>query len=309
MKKALSLILSVLMIFSLTTVAFAAVETTEKPFENSNFYTDGEYTLHYRTYKPTGIAKNRILLIHGFCLSTASLEGIAEEYMKAGYEVVTLDAPNFGYSSRETTETVLRPREEVIYSLVKSLGGKWIVGGHSMGGGIALNLAAMYPETFTGLVLFAPQTNSEVSGIMKTLISSVIMRTMYTVILKIALMLPPVVRMLVEQSFSDSEYAKTYDLKRITAPLSVDGTGAGIAIMASHVTATDFDAVAALDIPAVVITGTDDRVAVEENLTQIITALGEDVVTYECEKGGHMMMEYNPQLVAEKTLPTIALCK
>ncbi len=309
MKKALSVILSILMIFSLTTVAFAAGETTEKPFENSEFYTDGEYTLHYRTYKPTGIAKNRILLIHGFCLSTASLEGIAEEYMKAGYEVVTLDAPNFGYSSRETTGTVLRQREEVIYSLVKSLGGKWIVGGHSMGGGIALNLAAMYPETFTGLVLYAPQTNKEVTGIMKTLSASAVMRTMYTLVLKIALMFPPMVESLVEMSFSDSEYAKNYDLDRITDPLSLDGTGAGIAIMSSHVTGTDFDAVAQLNIPAVVITAKEDKVASAENLEEIITALGDNATVYECEKGGHMMMEYNPQLVAEKTLPTIALCK
>lgn len=309
MKKILSIILSVLFIFSFTSVAFAAEETADKPYENSEFYVDGDYTLHYRTYKPSVNAKNRILLIHGFCLSTASLEGIAEEYMKAGYEVVTLDAPNFGYSSRENTKTELRPREEVIYSLVEHLGGKWIVGGHSMGGGIALNLATMYPDTFTGLVLFAPQTNKEVTGLMKILSSSIIMRTMYTLVLKIALMLPPLVRTLVEMSFSDSEYAKSYDLKRISAPLSLNGTGAGIAIMASHVTGTDFDAVAQLNIPAVVITGTDDRVAVEGNLNEIITALGDNVSTYECEKGGHMMMEYDPQLVAEKTLPTIALCK
>ena len=30
---------------------------------------------------------------------------------------------------------------------------------------------------------------------------------------------------------------------------------------------------------------------------------------YECEKGGHMMMEYNPKLVAEKTLPIIEICR
>lgn len=309
MKKALSIFMAVIMLFSLTTVAFAAAETAEKPYENSEFYTTGEYTLHYRTYKPDIEPLNRILLIHGFCLSTASLEGIAEEYMNAGYEVVTLDAPNFGYSSRETTKMTLHDREEVIYSLVEHLGGTWIVGGHSMGGGIALNLATMYPDVFTGLVLFAPQTNAEIGGIMKIIASSGIMRSLYTIVLKIALLLPPVVRMLVNMSFSDSEYAKTYDLKRITAPLSLNGTGAGIAIMASHTTAADFDKISELDIPAVVITAKEDKVAMADNLTQIISALGEDTVTYECEKGGHMMMEYDPALVAEKTLPTIALCK
>ena len=163
MKKALSLILAVIMAFSLCTVAFAA-DTAEKPFDNSNFFCSGEYTLHYRTYEPDGKTKGQILLVHGFCLSTASLEGIAEEYQKAGYFVVTVDAPNFGYSTRENLDMELVDRESLIFALAEELGGTWVVGGHSMGGGIALNLASMYPETFTGLVLFAPQTNSETSA-------------------------------------------------------------------------------------------------------------------------------------------------
>lgn len=307
MKKALSLLLSLVMIFSLTCVAFAA--DGGKPYDNSNFYVNGEYTLHYRTYTPDRTPKNRIMLIHGFCLSTASLEGIAEEYMKEGYEVVTVDAPNFGYSTRETQVSRLVDRELLIYSLAQQLGGTWIIGGHSMGGGIALNLASIYPSTFTGLVLFAPQTNAEMSGMSKMIASSKLMQSFYTLVLKLALKLPPVVRVLVEKSFSDSEYAKNYDLSRITGPLSVKDTGAGIAIMASHTMAADFEKISQLEIPAVVITAKEDQVASGENLDQIITALGENVVTYECEKGGHMMMEYDPVLVKEKTLPTIESCK
>lgn len=307
MKKTLSFILALIIAFTLTIPAFAAED--DKPFENSCFYSVGDYTLHYRIYEPDFKAKNQIMLIHGFCLSTASLEGIAEEYMNAGYRVVTVDAPDFGYSSRETVETEKLDRETVIYSLVQHLGGKWIVGGHSMGGGIALNLACDYPEVFTGLVLFAPQSSKEVSGAAGFIASSSLMRSMYNIILKIALMIPGVVRSLVEMSFSDAEYAKKYDIRRISDPLSVEGTGAGIAIMSSHTRGNDFAAISDLTIPSVVITATDDRVASAENLQQIIDALGENATVYNCEKGGHMMMEYDAALVAEKTLPVIEKCR
>lgn len=306
MKKAISLFLALVMIFTLGVPAFA--ENRENPYDNSNFYSVGDYTVHYRTYIPEVKAEKQIMLIHGFCLSTASMEGIAEEYREAGYYVVTVDVPNFGYSSRETSATKKLSREDVIYSLVENLGGKWIIGGHSMGGGIALNLATDHPEVFTGLVLFAPQSSEETSGTASS-VATAFMQVIFNFVLKIALKFPVIVRSLVEMSFSDAEYAKGYDLSRITNPMSVEGTGTGIAIMTSHTKGTDLEAVSELDIPAVVITAKEDRVASAENLQQIIDALGENVTVYECEKGGHMMMEYNPGLVAEKTLPIIQKCK
>ncbi len=303
MKKLISLILSVIMIFGLSTVAFAA--DREKPFENSNFYTSGDYTLHYRVFEPDGIAEKQILLIHGFCLSTVSLEGIANEYTAKGYRTVLVDAPNFGYSSRETNNTSFISREELVGSLMVHLGGKWIVGGHSMGGGIAVNLACDYPETVTGLVLFAPQTSAETEGSQQNPVMSMLMQNVYNLILKICLKFPFLVRIFVSTSFSDSEYAKNYDLTRVTNPLSLPGTGAGVSIMTTHTRGPEFEKLKALTIPCVIITAKNDKVAMADNLRAIIDNAPADTEVFEFEEGGHMMMEYAPAEVAEKTFSTI----
>lgn len=303
MKKLTALILAIIMIFSVTSSALAA--ETEKPFENSSFYTSGDYTIHYRTFNPTGRVKGQIFLLHGFCLSTVSLEGVAAEYAKAGYRTVIADAPNFGYSSRESSEMKLVDRETVLYGLIESLGGKWIVGGHSMGGGIAINLATDHPENVTGIILFAPQTSSQVSGVAATLMRSGLMQTVYTLVLKIALMFPSIVRSLVEMSFSDADFAASYDLSRITKPFTLPNSGKGVAIMASHTRGSDLEIFSQLDIPCVILTAKDDRVANADNLQAIIDNAPKGAVVVKDLEGGHMMMEYNPSLAARLTLDAI----
>jgi len=304
MKKLTALLMALIMTFSLTVTAFAA-DTAEKPFENSSFYTSGDYTIHYRSFEPDGTVKGQIFLLHGFCLSSVSLEGVAAEYAKAGYRVVVADAPNFGYSSRESCGTELVDRETVLYGLIQELGGKWIVGGHSMGGGIAVNLATDYPETFTGAILFAPQTFSEVNGFAAMLMRSGLAQIMYTLVLKIALMFPSIVRSLVEMSFSDKDFAADYDLSRITAPFTLPGSGAGVAIMASHARGSDLESFSKLEIPCVILIAEDDRVANADNLQAIIDNAPEGTVVEKGLEGGHMMMEYNPVLAAELTLKVI----
>lgn len=308
MKKIWSLIL-ILSLFSGFSVPAFAAEIPEKPYDNSNFFSYKDYTLHYRIYDGDPENLKQILLIHGFCLSTASLEGVAEEYMSAGYDVITVDAPNFGYSSRETNETELLDREEVIYALMCHLGGKWIVGGHSMGGGIAVNIATDYSDRVSGLILYAPQTNTKAEGITAKFSASCFMQSLFSAVLAVALKLPFVVRLLVEMSFSDKEYAENYDLNRITAPLSIDGTGAGISIMSSHTRNTDFRKLSELAVPCVIFTSSDDKVASEENLNKIIQFAPEGTEVYNFEKGGHMMMEYSPEEVAALSIPVTDKCK
>ena len=130
-----------------------------------------------------------------------------------------------------------------------------------------------------------------------------------TLVLKFAVNMPALVRMLVEMSFSSKEYAKNYDLSRITSPISVDGTGAGISIMSSHTRGTDFEKLSTLNIPCVIFTASEDKVASADNLKTIIESAPAGKVVYNFEEGGHMMMEYNPKEVAQLSLPIMEMCR
>lgn len=302
MKKLTAVFLSILLVFTFATPAFAADVSSNEPFENSSYFTDGSYTLHYRVYDPATPNGKQMILLHGFCLSTVSFEGLAQEYADAGYKVVLADLPNFGYSSRETRKTDLVAREDLVYDLMQNLGGKWIVGGHSMGGGVAANIAIAHPDDVTGLLLFAPQTTPKVGKISAMLMRSVPIAMMYEAILTVASRMPLVIRMLLKTSFSDKNFAAKYDTNKIAKPLQIKGTGKGMAIMASHTTATDIAAFGALTIPIVIVTAKDDKIAVRSRIDELINSGAVNLTTIEFEKGGHMMMEYDPQAVAEKTL-------
>ena len=309
MKKIVSLILVVVMIF--TAIPFAFAVDTDKPFDNSEFYkVNDDYTLHYRVFEAEGEEKNKVVLLHGFCLSGVTFEGLAEIYADNGYTTILVDVPNFGYSSRETSETDLMDREDVIFALLEKLGGTFVVGGHSMGGGLAINLATDHPETVTGLVLFAPQTSADASETQIPAFLHKPMQIMMETVRKVILYFPTLIRYaLVAGSFSSMEFAKDYDITKITDPFTIEGTGAGIAIMSTHTRGSDLSKLKELHIPCVIVTADKDMVASADNLQAIIDNAPKGTKVVNFAEGGHMMMEYNPTKAAEETLPVIEMCK
>ena len=309
MKKITSLI--IVLVLLITSIPFVFAVDTDKPFSNSEFYkVNDDYTLHYRTFEAKGEEKNQIMLIHGFCLSGVTFEGLAEIYADNGYTTVLVDVPNFGYSSRETDETKLMDREDIIYALMENLGGKWILGGHSMGGGLAINLATDHPETVTGLVLFAPQTSADAAETQIPTFLQKPMQIMMETVRRVILYFPCVIRYaLVAGSFSSMEFAKDYDISKITDPFTIKGTGAGIAIMSTHTRGSDLSKLKVLHIPCVIVTADKDMVASADNLQAIIDNAPKGTKVVNFAEGGHMMMEYNPTKAAGETLPVIEMCK
>lgn len=121
------------------------------PYDNSHFLRVDSVLLHYRTWNddlpgPRG----KIVLIHGFCGSTHCWRKNIEPLVAAGFRVVAVDLPSFGYSERNPSLNQSNSsRALLVWHLLDAIDGKdttpWNVAGHSMGGGVAEAMALVEP--------------------------------------------------------------------------------------------------------------------------------------------------------------------
>jgi 2-hydroxy-6-oxonona-2,4-dienedioate hydrolase len=124
----------------------------EKPYENSQFVKIDSATFHIRVYNE-GIKdrKGKVLLVHGFCGSTFCWRHNIAALVDAGYLVVAIDLPGFGYSDRNLHVNQSNSgRAHLIWALLARIDQydkkKWNIVGHSMGGGTVEAMALMYPD-------------------------------------------------------------------------------------------------------------------------------------------------------------------
>jgi len=159
-------------------------QSEEKPFDNSHFDTIDGFSVHYRIWngeleKPAG----KVFFVHGFAGSTFCFRNLYDTLVSLGYQVVAADIPGAGYSSRsldfnhsnshramfmwklldrieirggdggedgEGTVGACPDRTDTVENV-----GKWIIVGHSMGGGTAEAMAILHPELTKTLIIIA----------------------------------------------------------------------------------------------------------------------------------------------------------
>lgn len=149
--------LSVLLLLAVLpyVIPLSKASPLEKPFENSNFFQTSEpdTRIHYRVYAPENPV-GYLVMIHGLGGSTFSYTENAPIFKQAGYFVVTLDLPGFGYSSRSVRENHSQVhRADLVWSLLESFGDqKWHLLGHSMGGGTVAAMALQRPEATASVI-------------------------------------------------------------------------------------------------------------------------------------------------------------
>lgn len=154
----------------------AICQNPEAPFPNSRFDTINGFSVHYRIWnddlaKPAG----KIFFVHGFAGSTFCFRNLYDTLASLGYKVVAADIPGAGYSSRSLDFNQSNSnRGMFLWKLLDEIdrgggragaysdqtdGGdgsdKWILVGHSMGGGAAEAMAILRPGQTKTLILLA----------------------------------------------------------------------------------------------------------------------------------------------------------
>ena len=287
-KKFLSVVLCFVMLFATAIPAFAQEENT-LPYENSHFFTYGDYELHYRAVMHEGLYKGRIMFIHGFGQSSFSWENMAAEMSAKGYDCYCVDLPNFGYSTRETADMELLDRELLVEKLMLSIAPEhtWILAGHSMGGAVAINVAQSVDVQKLMLFCAAPVADmGDMSGMMAMPIMGKMVNFVFKHLTKIDFLMKIVVYM----ATANLEYTKNYNLEGVTAPLQLDGTGDGLCVLMQHQRPTDLEGAKNIDCPVLIVNAEKDMI-INDTMKQQISDAFPNAEHYLVAGGGHICIE------------------
>lgn len=297
MKKVLSVFICAVLVFALCVPAFAA---DEKPFSNSEFFESGDYLIHYRVTAHDGDFKGRIVMLHGFGQSSFSWQNMAGEMSEKGYDCYCVDLPNFGYSTRETENTVHKDREELVEELMLSIAPaeEWIVAGHSMGGGVAINIAE--DLNIKALFLVCPAPTTALPDFAGKIVTSKPLGLMMNFVLEKLTKLDFLMRIVVFAATQNKEYTKNYDLSGVTAPLQQKGTGMGLCYMLKNVRETELDNADKVTCPVLIFNAEKDMVLRGGMKEQVLEAFP-DAELYEVAGGGHICLEDRAEEIAAVT--------
>ena len=107
-------------------------------------------------YVDEGKGEETIIFIHGLGSYLPAWKKNIEE-LKNDFRVIALDLPGYGKSSKEVHSGSMEFYADVINEFTDKLElDKFVLGGHSMGGQIAMVAALRYPEAVSKLILIAP---------------------------------------------------------------------------------------------------------------------------------------------------------
>jgi pimeloyl-ACP methyl ester carboxylesterase len=272
-----------------------------QPYSNSAYLTIDEVSLHFRLFQP--VAKDflgKILFVHGLGGSTYSYEKTAPALAEAGYLVVAVDLPLFGYSQRlETFDHSQANRSRLLWDFLDALDARlpleearhgWHLAGHSMGGGTVAAMAAARQQRTASLILIdgALFETSRNTGLV-TFFPPVV-RWLQIVLEK------SIIREKNIRSFLTSAYGKQptdADVAGYLDALSVPGTALAVRSFLKTSRNLPVEELRGLSMPALAIWGSDDT-WVPFSDTQRIKEFIPQLEIRSIAGAGHIPMETHP---------------
>ncbi len=104
--------------------------------------------------EPYGEGPVRVVWLHGWARRGQDFVGSAETLAREGVAAVALDLPGFGSSPEPDVVGGARHYAELLAPALREIGSEPLVlVGHSLGGRVAVSLAAAHPDLVTALVL------------------------------------------------------------------------------------------------------------------------------------------------------------
>lgn len=298
-------IISFFCIFAVILTSFSvltfAVNTDYKPYEDSKYFEYGDYDIHYRVIPAKGERKGRIMMLHGFLCSTYAWRNMAAELSESGYECVLADIPNFGFSTRENENMTIVDRETLITELMKSIApmNEWILAGHSMGGGVAVNIAINNPVK--SLLLYCPAPQSEFPEAMEGLITSSPMKLIMNTFFNYGTRMDFVVKLVIYFATMDWNFAMDYDVSGVTDAVQYDDFGAGMCEMMYNVKPTDLANASKIACPVLLCQASED-IILNDTMKEQMNSAFPDATTYTVEGGGHQCIENRADELCKVTL-------
>ncbi len=301
MKKIISVLCVISLIFSILSISVYAEEEKFLPYEDSQYFEYGDYDIHYRVIPAKGETKGRIMMLHGFLCSTYAWRNMADEMSSQGYECVLADIPNFGYSTRENDDMTIVERETLIIELMKSIApiNEWIIAGHSMGGGVSVNIAEAEPVK--ALLLYCPAPQSEFPAAMEKIVTSKLMKGFMDLFFKYGTKIDFLVKLIIYAATNDWDFAMDYDVSGVTDAVQYDNFGSGMCEMMYNVKATDLENVDKINCPVLICQASNDIIITSQMKDQMNSAFP-NATKYTVEGGGHQCIENRADELSKVTI-------
>lgn len=254
----------------------------------------GDLRVHYRDQGPRDAPV--VVLVHGFAASLHAWEPWVARL--PDYRVVTLNLPGHGLTRAPDDYTPATDRSvQVVDQVATQLGlPSFVLGGNSMGGGVAWNYALKHPDRLRGLVLVdaagwpVPGERREGSPLVFKLLANPVGRAVLRNVDPALMAEKGLKQAYLDDSLVTPELVARYvELARAPGHRAILTGGRG-GRPASMVTPETFRAIT---VPTLVMTGEKDSIIPADHSRGLAKAIpGATLVTY--PDGGHVPMEQLP---------------